>query len=88
MMLKPFEVTQSMAHLTSHSNKGPYSQSYDFSSSHVGMWDLDHEEGWALKNWCFRIVVLKKTLESPMDCKETKSVNPKINQAWMLLLKL
>ena len=49
------------------------------------MWDLDHEEGWASKNWCFQIVVLKKTLESPLDWKETKSVNPKGNQAWMLL---
>ena len=64
-------------------DKGPYSQSYRFSSSHVLMWELDHKEGWALKNWCFRTVVLEKTLESPLDCKEIKPVNPKGNQPWM-----
>ena len=46
-------------------NKGLYSQSYDFSNSHVRMWELDYKEGWALKNWCFQIVVLEKILESP-----------------------
>ena len=61
-------------------NKGLSSQSYGFSSSHVQMWDLDHKEGWALKNWCFPTVVLEKTLESLLDCKETKLVNPKGNQ--------
>ena len=66
-------------------SKGPYSQSYDFSSSHVQMWELDHKEGWALKNWCFRIVVLEKTLESPLDCKEIKPVNPKGNQPWIFI---
>ena len=50
--------------------QGPYSQSYGFSSSHVWMWELNHKEGWALKNWCFWTVVLEKTLESPLDCKE------------------
>jgi len=60
--------------------KGPYSQSYSFSSSHVWMWDLDHKEGWALKNWCFWTMVLEKTLESLLDCKEIKPVNPKENQ--------
>ena len=60
-------------------NKGPYSQSYGFSSSHVQMWELDHKEGWALKNWCFWSVVLEKTLESPLDNKEIKPVNPKGN---------
>ena len=64
-------------------NKGPYSQSYGFSSSHVCMWELDHKEGWAQKNWCFQTVVLEKTLESPLDCKEIKSVNPKGNQPWI-----
>ena len=49
-------------------NKGPYSQSYGFSSSHVWMWELDHKEGWAPKNWCFQTVVLEKTLESSLDC--------------------
>ena len=56
------------------------SQSYGFSSSHGKMWELYHKEGWALKNWCFRIVVLEKTLESPLESKEIKSVNPLGNQ--------
>ena len=47
-----------------------YSQSYSFSNSHVWMWELDHKESWASKNWCFWTVVLEKTLESPLDCKE------------------
>ena len=58
-------------------NRGPYSQSYGFSSSHVRMWELDHKEGWVLKNWCFWTVVLEKTLASPLDRKEIKPVNPK-----------
>ena len=62
-------------------NKGLYSQSYGFSSSHVEMWELDHKEAWVLKNWCFRIVVLEKTLESPLDSKEIKPFNPKRNQS-------
>ena len=65
-------------------NQGPSSQSYGFSSSHIQMWELDHKEGWALKNWCFRIVVLEKTLESPLDCK-IKPVNPKGNQPWIYI---
>ena len=65
-------------------DKGPYSQSYSFSSSHV-LHLRDHKEGRALKNWCFRIVVLEKTLESPLDCKEIKPVNPKGNQPWILI---
>ena len=64
-------------------NKDPSSQSYDFSSSHVWMWELDHKEGWAPKNWCFWTVGLDKILESPLDCKETKPVNPKENQSWI-----
>ena len=67
-------------------NKGPYSQNYGFSSSHVWMWELDHEEGWAPKNWCFWIV-LEKTLENPLDSKEIKSVNPKGNQPWIFIGK-
>ena len=62
-------------------NKGLSGQSYGFSSSHVWMWELDCDESWALKNWCFSTVVLK-TLESPLDCKEIKPVNPKGNQPW------
>ena len=63
----------------------PSSQSYDFSSSHVWMWELDHKEVWAPKNWCFQTVVLKKTLESPLDCREIKPVNPNGNQPWIFL---
>ena len=66
-------------------DKGPSSQSYGFSSSHVWMWELDHKESWALKNWCFWTVVLEKTLESPLDCKEVKQVNPKGNQSWIFI---
>ena len=66
-------------------NKGLYSQSYGFSSSHVQMWELDHKEDWAPKNWCFWIVVLEKTLESPLDSKEIKLVNPKENQFWIFI---
>ena len=66
-------------------NKGPYSQSYSFSSSHVQMWELEHKEGWVLKNWCFRIVVLEKTTESPLDSKEIKLVNPKGDQPWICI---
>ena len=55
-------------------NKGLSSESYSFSSSHVWMWELDHKETWVLKNWCFWTVVLEKTLKSPLDCKEVKSV--------------
>ena len=61
-------------------NKGPSSQSYGFSSSHVCMWELDHKEGWGPKNWCFWTVVLEKTLESPLNCKEIKPINTKGNQ--------
>ena len=67
------------------SAKGPYNQSYGFSSSHVWMWDLDHKEGWVLQNWCFWTVVLEKTLESPLDCKEIKPVNPKGNQSLIFI---
>ena len=64
-------------------NKGPSSQSYDSSTSHVWMWELDYKESWVLKNWCFRTVVLEKTLESPLDCKEIQPVHPKGNQSWV-----
>ena len=73
-------------------DKGPYSQSYGSSSNHVQMWELEHKEGWVPKNWCFQTVVLEKTLESPLDCKESKPINPKGNQPWYslegLMLKL
>ena len=62
-----------------------YSQSYVFSSSHVWMWELNHKEGWAPKNWCFQTVVLEKTLESPLDTKEIKPINAKGNQPWKFI---
>ena len=60
------------------------SQSYGFSSSHVWMWELDYKENWVLNNWCFWTVVLEKTLEIPLDCKEIKPVHPKGNQPWIV----
>ena len=66
-------------------DNGPYSQNYGFSNSHVWMWELDHKEGWVLKNWCFCTVVLEKTIESPLDCKEIKPVNRKGNQSWIFI---
>ena len=66
-------------------DKGPYSQSYGFSSSHVWMWELHYKENWAPKNWCFWTVVLEKTLESHLDCKEIKPVSPKGNQSWIFI---
>ena len=66
-------------------DKGLYNQSYCFSSSHVLMWELDHKEDWALKNWCFQTVVLERTLESLLDCKEIKPVNPKGYQPWIFI---
>ena len=73
-------------------NKGPSSQGYGFSSVHVWIGELDCEESWVLKNWCFWTVVLEKTLESPLDCKEIQPVHPKGDQSWCslegLILKL
>ena len=71
------EYIKAVHHFT---KKGLYSLSYGFSSSHVQMWELNHKEGWALKNWCFWIVGLEKTLESSLGSKEIKPVNPKGNQ--------
>ena len=64
-------------------NKGLDSHSYGFSSSHVRMWELDHEEGWMPNNWCFWTVMLEKTLESPLDSKEIQPVHPKGYQSWI-----
>ena len=75
-------------------DKGPSGQGYGFSSGHVWMWELDCEESWALKNWCFWTVVLEKTLESPLDCKEIQPAQPKETspgcsfEGMMLKLKL
>ena len=71
-----------------YTNKGPSSQSFGFSSSHVWMWKLDHKESWALKNWCFWTVVLEKTLESPLDFKEIQPVHPNEYSLEGLMLKL
>ena len=66
-------------------NKCPSSQGYGFSSGHVWMWELDCEESWTLKKWCFWTVMLEKPLESPLDCKEMQPVNPKGNQPWVFI---
>ena len=65
--------------------RSPSSQSYGFSSGHVWMWELDHKESWVLKNWCFWTVVLEKTLESPLVCKEIQPVHPKGDQSWIFI---
>ena len=73
-------------------NKGPSGQGYGFSSGHVWMWELDCEESWVLKNWCFWTVVLEQTLQSPLDCMDIPPVHPKGDQSWVfngrLMLKL
>ena len=66
-------------------NKGPYSQGYGLLSGHAQLWELDHKDGRAPKNWCLRTVVLEKTPESPLDRKEIKLVNLKGNQSWILI---
>ena len=66
-------------------NKSPSSQRYGFSNSHVQMWELDHKEGWELKDWWFLMVVLEKILRSPLDRRKIKSVNPKGNKPWMCI---
>ena len=96
MMLFPKKVTfWGTSHIV-HGvlNKGPSSQSFGFSSNHIWMWELNHKESWAPKNWCFWTVVLENALESPLDCKEIQPVHPKGNQSecslegLMLKLKL
>ena len=66
-------------------NKGPSSQSYGFSNSYLWMWELEYKESWVPKNECFWSVVLEKTLESPLDCKEVQPVHPKGNQSWIFI---
>ena len=68
-------------------DQGLSSQGYGFSSSHVWMWELDYKKCWVLKNWCFWTVVLERTLESPLDCKEIQQINPKGNQSWIFIGK-
>ena len=88
-MLTPWKESydQSRLHIEKQrqyfANKGPSSQGYGFSSGHVWMWELDCEESWALKNWCFWTVVLAKTLESPLECKEIQPVHSKGDQPWV-----
>ena len=89
MYLTPWKgnYDQPRQHIKKHrhyfTDKGLYCQSYGFSSNCLWMWELDYEERWALKNWCFWSVVLEKTLESPLDFKEIKPVHPKGNQPWI-----
>ena len=66
-------------------NKGLASQGYGFTSDYVWMWELDYKESWATKNWCFWTVVLEKTLESPLDCKEIQPVHLKGDQSWVFI---
>ena len=73
-------------HILSENNDGKLSlNTFKKSCSHVWMWQLDPKGGWAPKNWCFQTVVLEKTLESPLDCKEIQAVNPKGNQSWIFI---
>ena len=76
---QPRQHIKKQTHYTA--NKGPSSQSYGFSSSHVRMWELDYKESWAPKNWCVWTGVLEKTFESPLDCKEIQPVHPKGKQS-------
>ena len=80
---KPREHIKKQRHY--FANKGLFSQCYGFSSGHVRMWELDHKESWAPKNWCFWTEVLEKTLESPLDSKEIQPVHPKGNQCWIFI---
>ena len=82
---QPIQHIQKQRHY--FANKGPSSQIYGFSISHVWMWELAYKEGWALKNWCFRIVVLEMTLEGPLDCQEIQPVNPEGNQSWIFIAR-
>ena len=94
VLLLGLDINVSLFSQNYFADKDLYSQSYSFSNSHVQMWELDHKESWVLKSWCFRIVVLEKTLESPLDSKEIKSINQilrKINSEYSLeglMLKL
>ena len=90
-MLTPWKKSydQPRQHIKKHRHyfmiKCQSNQSYDFYGSHVLMWGLDYKESWTLKNWCFWTVVLEKTLESPLDCKEIQPVHPKGNYSWIFI---
>ena len=79
----PQGLTLQYPYICRHSGLLPYLSS--FSGSHVWIYELDYEESWVPKNWCFWTVVLEKTLESPLDCKEIQLVNPKGNQSWIFI---
>ena len=81
--MRPFSIVLPQRHY--FADNSPYSQSCGFSSSHVWMWELNHKEGWVLKNWCLQTVVLEKTLEGPLDSMEVKPVNPIGNQPWIFI---
>ena len=81
-MTNPDSVLKSRLDFT---KKGPYSQNYGFPSSHIWTWKLDYNESWALKNWCFWIVLLENTLESSLNCKEIQPVHPIGNQSWIFI---
>ena len=78
-------VSNSVIDIEKYANKGPSSQGYGFSSSHVWMWEVDYKESWELKNLCFWTVELEKTLESPLDSKEVQPVHPKGDQSWVFI---
>ena len=82
-MIKPRQCIKKQRH--HFADKGPYNQNYSFSSSHLWMWEVNHKEGWELRNWWLRAVVLEKTHESPLDSKEIKPVHPKRNQSWIVI---
>jgi len=82
---QPRQLTKKQRHY--FDNKVKASQSYDFSSSHVWMWELNYKESWVTKNWCFWTVVLEKTLESPLDCKKMQPAHPKGDQSWIFIGK-
>ena len=84
-ILKPWEHIKKQRHY--FANKGSSNQDYGFSSGHVWMWELDCEESWALKNGCFWTIVLEKTLESLLDCKEIQPVHPKRDKSWVFIGK-
>ena len=81
-ILKSRDITCQLCHIA---NKGLSSQSYGFSSSHAWIWELYYKESWVLRNWCFWTVVLEKTLESTLNCKEIQPVNPKGHQSWIFI---
>ena len=88
-MLAPWKKNhdQPRQHIKKHyfANQGPSSQSYGFSSSHVWMWELDYKGSWVSKSWCFWTVLVEKTLERPLYCKEIQPVHPKGNQSWIFI---